>query len=138
MYSCHSVLERYNLFSGVKLSIRSFCFIFKVFQEFVSSEYIFISFPRVEQVIRRHERNRKSYAVPSDFYFPWPEVIEQCIGFILTTLQNPSTGRDSSPYTRRVHFFQDELRKFYPPESWQTAISLSKSELSLVIDDSSL
>ena len=28
MYCCHSVLEYYNLFSGVKLSIRSFCFIF--------------------------------------------------------------------------------------------------------------
>ena len=28
MYSCHSVLESCNLFSGVKLSIRSFCFIF--------------------------------------------------------------------------------------------------------------
>ena len=27
MYSCHSILERYNLFSGVKLSIRSCCFI---------------------------------------------------------------------------------------------------------------
>ena len=27
MYSCHSVVECYNLFSGVKLSIRSFCFI---------------------------------------------------------------------------------------------------------------
>ena len=29
MYSCHSILECYNLFSGVKLSIRSFCFIIK-------------------------------------------------------------------------------------------------------------
>ena len=28
MYSCHSILECYNLFSGVKLSIRSFCFIY--------------------------------------------------------------------------------------------------------------
>ena len=27
MYSCHSVLECSDLFSGVKLSIRSFCFI---------------------------------------------------------------------------------------------------------------
>ena len=27
MYSCHSILECYNLFSGVKLSTRSFCFI---------------------------------------------------------------------------------------------------------------
>ena len=27
VYSCHSILEHYNLFSGVKLSIRSFCFI---------------------------------------------------------------------------------------------------------------
>ena len=27
MYSCHSVLGCYNLSSGVKLSIRSFCFI---------------------------------------------------------------------------------------------------------------
>ena len=27
MYSCHSILECYNLVSGVKLSIRSFCFI---------------------------------------------------------------------------------------------------------------
>ena len=27
MYSCHSILECYNLFFGVKLSIRSFCFI---------------------------------------------------------------------------------------------------------------
>ena len=27
MYSCHSMLECCNLFSGVKLSIRSFCFI---------------------------------------------------------------------------------------------------------------
>ena len=27
MYSCHTILECYNLFSGVKLSIRSFCFI---------------------------------------------------------------------------------------------------------------
>ena len=26
MCSCHSTLECYNLFSGVKLSIRSFCF----------------------------------------------------------------------------------------------------------------
>ena len=26
-YSCYSILECYNLFSGVKLSIRSFCFI---------------------------------------------------------------------------------------------------------------
>ena len=29
MYSCHSIQECYNLFSGVKLSIRSFCFIIK-------------------------------------------------------------------------------------------------------------
>ena len=29
MYTCHSILECYNLFSGVKLSIRSFCFISK-------------------------------------------------------------------------------------------------------------
>ena len=28
MYSCYSILECYNLFSGVKLSIRWFCFIF--------------------------------------------------------------------------------------------------------------
>ena len=28
MYGCHSILECYNLFSGVKLSIRSFCFVF--------------------------------------------------------------------------------------------------------------
>ena len=28
MYSFHSILECCNLFSGVKLSIRSFCFIF--------------------------------------------------------------------------------------------------------------
>ena len=27
MYCCHSILECYNLFSGVKLSIRSFCFV---------------------------------------------------------------------------------------------------------------
>ena len=27
MKSCYSILECYNLFSGVKLSIRSFCFI---------------------------------------------------------------------------------------------------------------
>ena len=27
MYSCYSILECYNLFSGVKLSTRSFCFI---------------------------------------------------------------------------------------------------------------
>ena len=27
MYSCHSILECYNLLSEVKLSIRSFCFI---------------------------------------------------------------------------------------------------------------
>ena len=27
VYSCHYILEYYNLFSGVKLSIRSFCFI---------------------------------------------------------------------------------------------------------------
>ena len=27
VYSCHSIIERYILFSGVKLSIRSFCFI---------------------------------------------------------------------------------------------------------------
>ena len=27
VYSCHSILECYNLFSGVNLSIRSFCFI---------------------------------------------------------------------------------------------------------------
>ena len=27
MYSCHSILECYNLFSGVRLSMRSFCFI---------------------------------------------------------------------------------------------------------------
>ena len=27
MYGCHSIRECYNLFSGVKLSIRSFCFI---------------------------------------------------------------------------------------------------------------
>ena len=26
MYSCHSMLECYNLFPEVKLSIRSFCF----------------------------------------------------------------------------------------------------------------
>ena len=26
--SCHSIVECFNLFSGVKLSIRSFCFIF--------------------------------------------------------------------------------------------------------------
>ena len=26
VYSCYSILECYNLFSGVKLSIRSFCF----------------------------------------------------------------------------------------------------------------
>ena len=29
MYSCYSVLEYYNLFSGVRLSTRSFCFIWK-------------------------------------------------------------------------------------------------------------
>ena len=28
VYSCHSMLECYNLFSGVKLSIRSFCCIY--------------------------------------------------------------------------------------------------------------
>ena len=28
MHCCHSILECYNLFSGVKLSIRSFCFTF--------------------------------------------------------------------------------------------------------------
>ena len=27
VHSCHSTLECYNLFSGVKLSMRSFCFI---------------------------------------------------------------------------------------------------------------
>ena len=27
MYSCHSVLECYNLFSGVKFNTRLFCFI---------------------------------------------------------------------------------------------------------------
>ena len=27
MYSCYSILERCNLFSGVKLGIRSFCLI---------------------------------------------------------------------------------------------------------------
>ena len=27
VYSCHSILEYYNLFSGVKLSIRLFCLI---------------------------------------------------------------------------------------------------------------
>ena len=27
MYSCQSILECYNLFSGAKLSIRYFCFI---------------------------------------------------------------------------------------------------------------
>ena len=26
VYSCHSILDCYNLFSGVKLSMRSFCF----------------------------------------------------------------------------------------------------------------
>ena len=30
MYSCHSILECYNLFSRVKLSIRSFYFISEV------------------------------------------------------------------------------------------------------------
>ena len=28
VYSCHSILECYNLFSGVKLSTRLFCFIY--------------------------------------------------------------------------------------------------------------
>ena len=28
MYSCDSILECYNLFSGIKLSMRSFCFIY--------------------------------------------------------------------------------------------------------------
>ena len=27
MYSCHSILECYNLFSGVKLNIRWLCFV---------------------------------------------------------------------------------------------------------------
>ena len=30
MYSSHSVLECYNLFPGVKLSIRSFCFVVRI------------------------------------------------------------------------------------------------------------
>ena len=30
MYICYSILECYNLFSGVRLSIRSFCFIWYI------------------------------------------------------------------------------------------------------------
>ena len=30
MYICHSILECYDLFSGVKLSIKSFCFIYGI------------------------------------------------------------------------------------------------------------
>ena len=30
MYSCHSNLECYELFSGVKFSIRSFCFTYSI------------------------------------------------------------------------------------------------------------
>ena len=33
MYSSHSILECYDLFSGVKLSIRSFCFIIDRFDK---------------------------------------------------------------------------------------------------------
>ena len=43
MYSCHSILECFNLFSRVKLSIRSFCFISQGYCHFHSGIIIGIS-----------------------------------------------------------------------------------------------
>ena len=47
VFSCHSILECYNLFSGVKLSMRSFCFISVIFHQslqFTSQELIIITY----------------------------------------------------------------------------------------------
>ena len=35
MYCCHSIPECYNMFSGVKLSIRLFCFIYAYGNKFI-------------------------------------------------------------------------------------------------------
>ena len=40
MFSCYSILECYNLFSGLKYSIRSSCFICKDSQSLLDSSYI--------------------------------------------------------------------------------------------------
>ena len=42
MYCCHSILECYNLFSGVKLSIRSFCFICMGLCKFCARVSVFV------------------------------------------------------------------------------------------------
>ena len=48
MYSYYSILECYNLFSGVELSIRWFCFISKCFMRF---SVVWIGLPLVQYLL---------------------------------------------------------------------------------------
>ena len=55
MYSCYSIQDCYNLFSDVKLSIRSFHFISASAQDFKILNMIFFLSPRLFKVLEKFE-----------------------------------------------------------------------------------